>query len=104
MHRKTYYNLSQLFGGYFNQDYDVIIKNFDRNKPTIPQLAIGCKNENPQEFIQRVIPELESLISQHYTANLLEEILEDLGLGIDIERLGYSPQQFLIEVLKLLKE
>ena len=37
----------QLFGSYFHQDYDFMVNNFDRNKPTIPQLVQSYKDDSP---------------------------------------------------------
>ena len=100
----TYPELFQFFSGYFNQDYDLMVEGFDRDKPIIPQLVIGFKEKNSPKCIKRVIDELESLISKNYVSNVLEDILSELGSDLDNQRLGYTNQQFLIEVLRILKE
>ena len=102
--KELYRELYQFFGCYFNQDYDVMVENFDRNKPTIPQLVYGFKEENPPDCIPPVIKELEHLISQQYTSTVLDTLSSELGNDLDVVRLGYTYQQFLIEILRILKE
>ena len=96
--------ISQLFGSYFHQDYDLMVEDFDRNKPIIPQLVQGYKNDSPQEDVDQAIKELENLINQHYALPVLREIWLELGIDINVNAFGYTHQQFLIEVLRLLKE
>ena len=94
----------QLFGSYFHQDYDLMVNDFDRNKPTIPQLVQSYKDDSPQEDINEAINELESLVNKHYIDSVLENIFNQFGISLDTKRLGYTNQQFLQEVLKILKE
>ena len=104
--KQIYPRLSQFFGGYFNQDYDVMLDDFvfDRSKPLVPQMVREIKKENSEKSINLVIEELEQLISKHYTNAILDQISSQLGNDIDVERFGYTYQQFLHEVLKYLKE
>ena len=96
--------IAELFGTYFHQDYDLMVENFDRSKPTIPQLVQGYKNDSPQEDIDEAINELKGLINEHYTSDILESLFDRWGISLDNKRLGYTNQQFLIEVLRILKE
>lgn len=96
--------IAELFGTYFHQDYDLMVKNFDRSEPTIPQLVQGYKNDSPQEDIEEAINELEGLINKHCTSNVLESLFDRWGVSLDHQRLGYTNQQFLIEVLRILRE
>ena len=93
-----------MFGCYFNQDYDVMVENFDKTQPIVPQLVNGYKEESSEKYISLVIRELEDLISHHYTRDVLDRLFTELGNDIDVEARGYTYQQFLIEVLRILKE
>ena len=95
--------IAELFGTYFHQDYDLMVENFDRSKPTIPQLVQGYKNDSPQEDIDEAINELKGLINEHYTSDILESLFDRWGISLDNQRLGYTNQEFLIEVLRILK-
>lgn len=96
--------IAELFGSYFHQDYDLMVEDFDRAKPIIIQLVKGYKNDSPQEDINKAISELKELISKHYTDIVLENLFNEFGISLDTKKLGYTNQQFLIEVLKILKE
>ena len=93
----------QMFGAFFHQDYDLMV-NLDRSKPIIPQLVQGYKDSRSQRKIDEAIKELENLINQHYTVTVLREIWLELGIDINVNAFGYTHQQFLIEVLRILKE
>ena len=96
--------IAELFGTYFHQNCDLMVKDFDDNKPIVPQLVQAYKENSQQEDINEAASEVEDLIRKHYNANILDELFTELGIEIDIMAHGYTYQQFLIEVLKLLKE
>lgn len=100
---KPYPELFQLFGGYFNRDYDLVTK-VDRNKPLFPQLIQQYKEDSPSEDTDKAITELEEIINKHYNSTILENLFNELGNEFDVSFYGYTHQQFLIEMLKLLKE
>ena len=100
----TYPELFQLFACYFNQDYDVMVDNFDRSKPIVPQLVQGYKEGSSKRNINKAIKELDSLVDKHYTNDVLYHLSSELGNDIDIEKFGYTYQQFFIEVRRLLRQ
>ena len=93
----------QMFAAYFHRDYDLMI-DIDRNKPIFPQLIQGYKDGSPKEDIDEAISEVENLINKNYNSDILEDIFLELGIEFDVSFYGYTHQQFLIEVLKILKK
>ena len=95
----------QLFGGYFNQDYDVMVENFDRTQPIVPQLTRGYKKGRTQKYVNKAIQELENLIEENYSEDSLDNtIFGKLGIALYPPAIGFTHKQFLREVLKVLKE
>ena len=102
----TYPELCQMFGGYMHQDWtdDYIWDDGEELdfRVTIEAYKEDCRKK--PEFIRTVITELEDLINKHYTNATLDYVFDELGIDVDPEAFGYTHQQFLIEVLKILKE
>ena len=101
MNSKVIYpKLFQMFSCYFNQDYDVMVENFDKSKLIVPQLVQGYKNESSSNSIKQVMGELETLIKKKYDENVLDELFVELGNWIDVRAFGYTHQDFLIFILQ----
>ena len=96
-----------MFAGYLHQDwmYDFI---WDEGEKPHFKAAVEAYKEDCQgvpEDTNQAISELKTLIRQHYQEEYLEEVVFDkLGIYIVPETYGLTHQQFLIEVLKILKE
>ena len=97
----------QMFAGYLHQDwmYEYI---WDEGEKPHFKAAIEAYKEDCEdvpEVIHTSIKELEELINKHYTNSLLESVVfGELGIAINPNAYGYTYQQFLIEVLRILKE
>ena len=102
--KKIYPKLFQVFGCYFNQDFELMVDDFDRSKPVIPQLTYRYKKEVSQKSIDQTIKELEDLINKHYTEDLLDKITYELGMWVNVNYYGYTHMQFLREMLSLLRD
>ena len=103
--KRPYPQLFQMFAGYLHQDwlYDFI---WDEGETPHFRAAIEAYKEDCKtEVIHTSIKELEELINKHYTNSLLESVVfRELGIAINPNAYGYTYQQFLIEVLRILKE
>ena len=96
--------IAQLFGIYFGQDKDLFTE-IDLNKPMIPQLIASYKQDCSPENLERVVQELKELISLNYSEEKLkDEVFPEIGAPINTAYFGLGYQEFLIEVLRILKE
>ncbi len=97
----------QMFGGYLHQDWKEEYIWNEGEKPHF-KVAIEAYKEDCEpepEVIDIAINELEELISKNYNTEILETVVfPELGISIRPIYYGYTHQQFLIEVLKILKE
>lgn len=97
----------QMFSGYLHQDWIHEYIWDEDEKPHFKAAIEAYKEdcENVPEVLHTSIKELEELINKHYTNSLLESVVfRKLGIAINPNAYGYTYQQFLIEVLKILKE
>ena len=107
MSKRPYPRLFQMFGGYLHQDwmYDFI---WDEGEKPHFKAAIEAYKEDCQEipeYIDKAIQELDDLIGKNYSTPLLEnQIFRELGIYVIPTSYGLTHQQFLIEVLRILKE
>lgn len=103
--RKT--EIYQMFGGYLHQDwiYDFV---WDEGEKPDFRAAIEAYKEDCQNtplIISKTRKELEQLIEKKHTNHILESVVfRELGIAINPEAFGLTYQQFLQEVLKILKE
>ena len=99
--------ICQMFGGYLHQDWKEEYIWDEGEKPHF-KAAIEAYKEDcaPEpEIIDITIKELEELISKNYNRETLETVVfPELGISIRPIYWGYTHQQFLIEVLRILKE
>ena len=107
MTKRPFPELYQMFAGYLHQDwmYDFI---WDEGEKPHFKAAIEAYKEDCQgvpEHIDKAIYELEDLIGKNYNRETLETVMfPELGIYVIPTSYGLTYQQFLIEVLKILKE
>ena len=95
----------QMFGGYLHQDWMHEYIWEEGEKPYFKAAIEAYKedNQNVPEKINTVIQELEELIGRNYNSEILEnEVFMELDINIVPMSYGYTHQQFLQEVLKIL--
>ena len=103
--KRPYPQLFQMFGGYLHQDWDYEFIWEEDEKPHFKAAVEAYKEDCKTEVIHTSIQELEELINKHHTNSELENIVSrKLGCAVDPEYFGLTYQQFLIEVLQILKE
>ena len=96
--------LKLLLPNYFGEEYKDFT-NIDESKPVIPQIISSYKESVPSIEVEKSVNELEHLIKEDYTISYLENVVfKELGITINPEDYGLTHQQFLIEVLRILKE
>ncbi|MCC8391211.1 hypothetical protein LJ656_01305 [Paraburkholderia sp. MMS20-SJTR3] len=86
----------ELFGAYFNQDYDLW-------GTTIPQILSCYKEVAPRKYHYQLIDEINSFIREH-PADLDSAFENDYGEGFDPHLWGYTTITFLSELIRLLHE
>ena len=101
---KMYPELFTMFSAYFNQYFDTLTENFDEDKPVVPQVTYAYKKICKKWQIEVIAKELECLINMQYTEDLLDKITSELGMWIDVHYYGYTYEQFLREVLHLIRD
>ena len=108
MNRKAlehmYPRLYQMFSAYFHQNFETTTEDYDENKPIVPQITYNYKRDCTDRHIEATIKELEDLINKHYTEDLLDKITYELGMWIKVSYYGYTHNQFLREIVQLLKD
>ena len=93
-----------LFVVYFGQDYD-LFTDINRDKPLIPQFIQSFKRDCSSSELKRCIDELSNLIAFNYSEEELKnQVFSKLRIPGNPGYYGLSHQQFLREVLKVLKE
>ena len=96
--------LKLLFPNYFGEEYKDFT-DIDEKKPIIPQIISSYKESVPLIEVEKSVNELEHLIKEDYTSYYLENVVfRELGIAINPSLYGLTYQQFLIEVLRILKE
>jgi hypothetical protein len=97
----------QMFAGYLHQDWRHEYIWDEGEKPDF-RAAIEAYKEDCQNtplILNETIKELEELINKNYTNHVLESLVfRELGIAINPEAFGLTYQQFLQEILKILKE
>ena len=101
---QMYPELFTMFSSYFNQYFETLVEGYDDDKPVVPQVTYAYKKLCSKKDIAAVARELESLINMHYTEDLLNKITYELGMWINVNYYGYTHNQFLREVLQLLRD
>lgn len=88
-----YFNLDQLIGVYFNED-------FDYWGNTIEELVRACASGCTQEMIQATVAEIDQFKNDH--AENLDAAFEEFGMQFDLTLSGHTTESFLDEVKRLL--
>ncbi|HEY2024819.1 contact-dependent growth inhibition system immunity protein [Paraburkholderia sp.] len=88
-----YFNLDQLIGGYFNED-------FDYWGNTIEELVRACASGCTPEIIRATVAEIDQFKSDH--AENLDAAFEEFGMQFDLTLSGHTTESFLDEVKRLL--
>lgn len=96
MRSDRYPRMYELFGGYFNQDFDL-------SGNTIPEILFCYKGDSTREDRLELIQELDSFMNEH--PNDLDAAFErDYGSGFDPVLWGHTTASFLEQLKCLLRE
>ena len=94
--------LFQLFGGFFHQDYDLMV-DINEEESLVKQFIQAYVKGSNKDSIESAINELKQIVYKQFSEDLLEtEVYERLGIEIDPEFHGYTYQGFLEAVLSYL--
>ncbi|MFT4064979.1 contact-dependent growth inhibition system immunity protein [Paraburkholderia sp.] len=89
-----YFNLDQLIGVYFNED-------FDYWGNTIEELVRACASASTPEMINATVAEIDQFKSDH-AGNLDAAFEENFGRQFDPTLWGHTAESFLDELKRLL--
>jgi len=89
-----YFNLDQLIGGYFNED-------FDYWGNTIEELVRACASGCTPEMIRTTVAEIDQFKNDH-AENLDTAFDEEFGMQFDLTLSGHTTASFLDELKRLL--
>ncbi|KXU90311.1 hypothetical protein CI15_03645 [Paraburkholderia monticola] len=91
---KKYYDLGQLIGGYFNED-------FDYWGDTIEELVRACASGCTPEMITATVADIDRFKSDH-AGDLDAAFEENFGRQFDPTLWGHTTESFLDELKRLL--
>ena len=103
-----------MFGGYLHQDwlYEYGWQDdyhFDTDADKYPHFSLAIKAyledvNNSPELLMQAIVELQELVDKDYWEQYLEDyVFEKLDINVIPQTWGFTHQEFLFEVLRLLK-
>lgn len=91
-----YPRMYELFGAYFNQDFDLW-------GDTIHEIASSYKMDSPPDYHREIINEINSFMDEH--PNDLDSAFErDYGPGFNPELWGHTTASFLEELKRIFRD
>jgi CdiI immunity protein len=91
-----YPRMYELFGAYFNQDFDLW-------GDTIPEIVSCYKKDSPPEYHREIINEIDSFVNEH-PDDLDSAFERNYDSGFNPALWGHTTASFLDELKRLLSE
>ncbi|WP_028226600.1 contact-dependent growth inhibition system immunity protein [Paraburkholderia ferrariae] len=91
-----YPRMHEIFGAYFNQDFDLW-------GDTIPEIVACYKRDSPPDYHRELITEIDSFLDEH-SKDLDSAFQRDCYSGFNPALWGYTTASFLDELKRLLGE